>query len=74
MGAAADGRTPMTTRTLLAALILSGSLGGCADRNPGTVDEILDPNQMSASLLVQYARLNASQASARNKLQANSAW
>lgn len=60
----------MTLRTLLAAVILSWSLIGCADKNPSSVDEILDPNQMSASLLIQYARLNASQASARNKVQA----
>jgi hypothetical protein len=70
MGEAADGRNPMTTKTLLTALILSWSLAGCAEKTPATVDDILDPNQMSASLLIQYARLNASQATARNKLQA----
>jgi len=70
MAAAAEGRTPVTLRTLLAALILSWSLIGCAEKNPSSVDEILDPNQMSASLLIQYARLNASQASPRNKAQA----
>jgi len=60
----------VTLRTLLAALTLSWSLTGCAEKNPSSVDEILDPNQMSASLLIQYARLNASQASPRNKAQA----
>ena len=60
----------MTMRALLAALILFWSLAGCAEKPPATVDEILDPNQMSASLLIQYARLNASQAAARNKVQA----
>jgi hypothetical protein len=57
-------------RNLLLALALSLSLAGCAEKNPSSVDEILDPNQMSASLLIQYARLNASQASAKNKAQA----
>ena len=57
-------------RNLLLALALSLPLAGCAEKNPSNVDEILDPNQMSASLLIQYARLNASQASAKNKAQA----
>jgi hypothetical protein len=59
-------------RNLLPALVLALSLTlpGCAEKNPSSIDEILDPNQMSASLLIQYARLNASQATARNKVQA----
>ena len=57
-------------RRLLPALALSLSLAGCAERNPATVDEILEPNQMSASLLIQYARLSAKHASAEDKLQA----
>jgi len=60
----------MTLRASLAGLFLSMSLVGCAEKHPASVDEILDPNQMSASLLIRYARLNASQASARNKNQA----
>jgi hypothetical protein len=60
----------MTLRILLAALILSLAFIGCSEKNPSTVDEILDPNQMSASLLIQYARVSASQASPRNKAQA----
>src|SRR5262249_26126797 len=57
-------------QNLLAALALSVSLSGCAEKNPASLEEILDPNQMSASLLVHYARLSASQASPDNKAQA----
>jgi hypothetical protein len=58
----------MTPRILIAALAVS--LAGCAEKSPTAVDEILDPNQMSASLLIQYARVSASKAPARNKDQA----
>jgi len=57
-------------KTLLAALTLSSLLAACSEKNPSTVEEILDPNQMSASLLIQYARVSASQASPKNKTQA----
>jgi hypothetical protein len=57
-------------KNLLAVLALSLPLLGCAEKSATTVEEILEPNQMSASLLVQYARLGASQASPRNRLQA----
>jgi len=60
----------MTSKTLFAALILSFLLVGCSEKTPTNVDEILDPNQMSASLLIQYARVSASQASPKNKAQA----
>jgi len=60
----------MTPRTMLAAFILSLSFLGCAEKNPATVEEILNPNQASASLLVQYAQVSAAKASPRNKPQA----
>jgi hypothetical protein len=60
----------MTSKTWLAVPLLSFALAGCSEKSPSTVDEILDPNQMSASLLIQYARVAATQASPRNKAQA----
>jgi hypothetical protein len=57
-------------RNALAVLALSLSLVGCAEKNPASVEEILDPNQTSASLLIHYAALSAKQASADNKAQA----
>jgi hypothetical protein len=60
----------MTLKNLLVSFALSLSLLACSEKNPATVEEILNPNQMSASLLVQYAQLSASKASPKNKLQA----
>lgn len=57
-------------RNLLVTVALSLWLLGCAEKNPASVDEILEPNQLTASLLIQYAKLNAKQASAENKVQA----
>lgn len=57
-------------RSALAALTLSTLLLGCAEKNPSSVDEILNPNQMSASLLIQYARLSASRADIASRAQA----
>jgi hypothetical protein len=56
-------------KPLVAALALS-LLAGCAEKKPASLGEILEPNQMSASLLIQYAQVSASQASPEQKLQA----
>src|SRR5262249_35200472 len=57
-------------RNALAAMALSALLVGCAEKTPSSFDDILDPNQMSASLLIQYAKLSASKASPENKARA----